>query len=57
MALTSDDQWRGAGVVFEAGHPAADAGDAGLLAIPEAVSVFVAETDTDMVAAGQPDLA
>jgi hypothetical protein len=20
MALTSDDQWRGAGVVFEAGH-------------------------------------
>ena len=27
MALTSDDQWRGAGVVFEAGHPAADAGD------------------------------
>ena len=27
MALTSDDQWRGAGVVFEAGHPAMDAGD------------------------------
>jgi hypothetical protein len=27
LALSDDDQWRGAGVVFEAGHSAADAGD------------------------------
>jgi len=27
MALPSDQQWQTAGVVFEAGHPAADAGD------------------------------
>ena len=27
LTLPSDEQWRGAGVVFGAGHPAADAGD------------------------------
>ena len=27
LTLSSEDQWRGAGVVFEVGHPAADAGD------------------------------
>ena len=27
LTLSAEDQWRGAGVVFEVGHPAADAGD------------------------------
>ena len=27
LTLSSDDRWRGAGVVFAVGHPAADAGD------------------------------
>ena len=27
LTLSSEDQWRGAGVVFGVGHPAADAGD------------------------------
>ena len=27
LTLSAEDQWKGAGVVFEVGHPAADAGD------------------------------
>ena len=27
LTLTSDERWRGAGIVFSVGHPAADAGD------------------------------
>ena len=27
LMLSAEDQWKGAGVVFEVGHPAADAGD------------------------------
>ena len=27
LVLSAEDQWKGAGVVFEVGHPAADAGD------------------------------
>lgn len=27
LTLSGDDQWKGAGVVFQVGHPAADAGD------------------------------